>query len=92
VTYPRGNRTEFEIQIDAPFLTSDDDYCCGVRSGDVLFAGTQKLYGVDAIDAVDYAIQFIDTAFANFRDGEIQWPDGTAYKRLPSSSKFDWGG
>jgi hypothetical protein len=91
VAYPDGNTREFEIQIEAPVWTSDEEYHCGVRADDILFAGRQRVYGVDAIDALDYAVQFIDTAVANFRSGDIRWLDGTSYKRVPSSDKFGWG-
>ena len=91
VTYPDGKTRTFEIQVSAPFHTSDGDYCCEMRTEDVLFAGTQKVFGVDAIDAFDYAIQYIDAAAVNFQSGDLRWPDGASYKRVPSTSKLGWG-
>lgn len=91
VVFPDGNASKFEIQVSAPFETSNEDFCCEVCSDDVLFAGMQKVFGIDGIDALDYAIQFIDLAVANFERGALQWPDGTPYKRVPSSRKLQWG-
>jgi hypothetical protein len=91
VTFGSGESRSFCVTISAPNKTADGEYCCEVFSDDVLFRGRRKAFGVDSIDALDYAIQTLDTEIMEFKVGTISWPDGTSYKRVFSSRKMAWG-
>jgi len=86
-----GESRNFDLTIGSPFDTGDGEYCCELNSEDVLFRGKQKAFGADSIDALDYAIQLMDAATTEFKEGVICWPDGTPYKRVPSGRKMEWG-
>jgi hypothetical protein len=86
-----GERLYFEVTISMPRKTSNEEYCCELSSENVLFRGKQAVFGVDEIDALDYAIQAFDTAVAEAKQGAICWPDGTSYKRIRSDTKMEWG-
>ena len=90
VVHQGSDSRVFDIQIASPYETDDGDYCCEMQTDDVLFSGIQKVFGVDALDALDYAIQAIDVAANKFVVGTLQWPDGSPYKRVPSGRKLDW--
>ena len=82
--------TKFSISIYQP-VYGDDDYFCEIYSQDMLFKGIRKVHGVDSIDAIDYAIQFIDNMIDKMADITVLWEDGSAYSRRTSSIKMDWG-
>lgn len=86
-----GDYNLFDITISAPFETDDGEYCCLINSQDLLFKRQRRVFGVDAIDAIDYAIQSIDNEIFYFNRGDISWPDGSTYNRIESKKKFEWG-
>lgn len=86
-----GEGRIFEITVSGPVEGEDGEHSCNISSDNVLFRGKQKVFGIDSLDTLDYAIQFIDKATTAFTNGTLCWPDDTPYKRVLSTEKMEWG-
>lgn len=74
---------EFAITILHPARNDGDEWSCEVSSDDVLFNGWKKIYGVDAIDAINNAIRFLDDFAFITQRGRVLWPDRSPYASNP---------
>jgi hypothetical protein len=88
--YKDGHLQNFDIEIGMPYRVSDVEFCCEIDSGNVLFRGIKKSYGIDALDCLDYAIQMVDLFSTQLVDVALLWSDGSPYVRLPTDRKFSW--
>lgn len=84
-----GSIQEFEISISYPEKI-EDQFQCLVKSDGVLSNIDLKAYGIDSIDAIEYAIHLLDILiFERDNNFEVLWPDKSCYNRSKTLS-YRW--
>lgn len=75
-----NRKTEIVIRIGAPYwvVNNTEAACPVIIEG--LFENIEPIRGVDSIDSVRIAIQFIDDLLRGIlRNKNIEWPNGESY-------------
>jgi hypothetical protein len=83
------NCVDFSITVTLGIDEDQQSYCV-LNSENMLFKGDIEVYGVDELDALDYALQTIDIYITNVgTDNIVRWPDGSKVTRV-KSNRFEW--
>lgn len=84
-----GSTHQFVVSISCP-IEIEDSFYCTIQSDGILSESAIKMYGIDAIEALEYAIHMVDVLiFEKPQAFTVLWPDGSDYLRSKTLS-YRW--